>query len=148
MVDDHVLDGDQHQEDHRADDVIAAYDKASESFDHVTGSRCAGISVEQNQPRRGDIQRQPVKRQQQQSGGKYAEIHGAADIHRDHHHDHRQHDVDDDQKIQHHARHGHDQRDDDRDDGDRDAHFADSDRGFRSGLRIRFDCDCCCLGCH
>ena len=39
VVDDHVLDGDQHQEDHRADDVIAAHHEAAEGLDHVAGGR-------------------------------------------------------------------------------------------------------------
>ena len=103
MVDDHVLNRDQHQEDHRADDVVSADHEASERFDHVSRGRRAGIAVQQNQPRGGNVQSQAVQRQQQQRGGKNAEIDRPADVHRHHHHDDGQHDVDDDQEIQQQA---------------------------------------------
>ena len=74
MVDDDVLDRDQHQEDHRANDVVAADDETSERFDHVARGGSSGVSVQQNQARRRNVQCQPEQREQQQRGGKYAEI--------------------------------------------------------------------------
>ncbi len=59
MVDDHVLDGDQHQEDHGADDVVAAHHEIAEGLDHVARGGGAGVAVEQDQPRGGDVQGQP-----------------------------------------------------------------------------------------
>jgi hypothetical protein len=37
MIDDDVLNGDQHAENHRADDVVAAHHEAAESLDHMAG---------------------------------------------------------------------------------------------------------------
>jgi hypothetical protein len=50
VIDDHVLDGDQDQEDHRADDVVASHHEVAEGFDDVPGGGGAGIAVEQDQP--------------------------------------------------------------------------------------------------
>ena len=69
VVDDHILNRDQHQENHRADDVVAAHHEAAEGLDHVAGGRRAGVAVEQDQARGGDVQRQPEQREQQQGGG-------------------------------------------------------------------------------
>ena len=74
MVDDDVLDGDQHQEDDRADDVVAADHEVSEGLDHVAGGGGSGVAVQQDQARGGDVQRQAEQRQQQQRGGKDAEL--------------------------------------------------------------------------
>ena len=82
MVDDHVLNGDQDQEDHRADDVVAAHHEVAEGLDHVAGGAGAGVAVQQDQARGGDVQRQPEQRQQQQGGGKDAELDRLADVHR------------------------------------------------------------------
>ncbi len=51
MVDDDVLNRDQNQEDHRADNVVAADHEAAERLDHVSGRRSSGISVQQNESR-------------------------------------------------------------------------------------------------
>ena len=51
VVDDDVLNRDQHQEDHRADDVVAAHHEAAEGVDHVARGRGAGVAVQQNQAR-------------------------------------------------------------------------------------------------
>ena len=66
MIDHHVLNGDQHQENHHADDVVAADHEISESFDHLARGARAGIAVQQDEARRRDVQRQPEQRQQQQ----------------------------------------------------------------------------------
>ena len=46
MVDDDVLNRDQNQEDHRADNVVATDHEAAERLDHVTRRRGPGISVQ------------------------------------------------------------------------------------------------------
>ena len=76
-----------------------------------------------------------TQRQQQQNRGEYVEIHGPPDVDRDHHHNHRKHDVDDDQKIQQHPWHGCDQRNNDRDDRNRNAEFAPIP-GIRERVRV------------
>ena len=52
VIDDHILDGDQHQEDHHANDVVAAHHERAEGLNHFSGRRGAGVAIEQNQPRR------------------------------------------------------------------------------------------------
>jgi hypothetical protein len=74
VVDHDILNGDQHQEDDRADDVIAADYEAAKGTDHFPGGRCTGIAVEQDQPRRRDVQRQAKERQQEQGSGKRREF--------------------------------------------------------------------------
>ncbi len=59
MIDDHILDGDQNQEDYRADNVVASDHKTAEGLDHVAGRGGAGISVQQNEPRRRNVQCEP-----------------------------------------------------------------------------------------
>ena len=59
MVDDHVLDCDQHQKDNYTDDVVASHDKSAKGLDDFTSGRSSSISFQENEPRRGNIQRQP-----------------------------------------------------------------------------------------
>ena len=58
MVDHHVLNCNQHQKNHCADDVVSANHEVAESLNHIARGRGSGIAVEQDQARRRDIQRQ------------------------------------------------------------------------------------------
>ena len=51
MVDDDVLDRDQNQEDHRANNVVAAHHEAAERLDHMSRRGSSGISIQQNESR-------------------------------------------------------------------------------------------------
>ena len=113
VVDDDVLNGDQNAENHRADDVVAAHHEAAERFDDVAGGGRSGISIEQNEARRRDVERQTEKRQQQEHGGEDAEFHRTPDVHRHHHHDDGHHEIEHDQDVQHEAGQRGDERDDD-----------------------------------
>ncbi len=124
VVDHHVLDGDQHQENHGADDVIAAHHETAECPDHLARRRRAGVAVQQDQPRGGDIQRQPEKRQQQQRGRERRELHRPHQVKRHHQHHDREQDVGGDQQIQHEARQRRDQRDDDAQHRQRHGHLT------------------------
>ena len=104
VVDDHVLNGDEDQEDDRADDVIAAHHEVAEGLNHVAGGAGAAVAVHQNQAGGGDAQRQAEQREQQERGGEDAEFHRLADVHGDHHHHHGHHDVGDDEDVEHEAR--------------------------------------------
>ncbi len=125
VVDDDVLNGDQHAENHRADDVVAAHHEAAESFDDMAGRGSSGISIEQNEARRRHVERQTEKRQQQQHGGEDAELHRPADVHGHHHHDDRHHEIQHDQDVQHEAGQRGDERDDDQQYRDGYREFAD-----------------------
>ena len=63
--DDDELDDDQDQEDHQADDEAAAGDEVAERLDDL-----AGVALQQDQPRRGHVQRQAEQRHEQQQRGK------------------------------------------------------------------------------
>ena len=64
--DDHELDDDEDQEDDEADDDVAADDELAERRDDV-----AGVAVQQDQARDGDVDRQPEqRREQQQASGR------------------------------------------------------------------------------
>ncbi len=51
MVDHHVLNRDQHQEDHHADDVVAAHHERAERLDDAARRGRSRIAVEQDEPR-------------------------------------------------------------------------------------------------
>ena len=61
LGDDDEIDQDEDQKDDQADDIIAAHDEIAERLDDVPG-----ITVQQNQPRGGDVQRKPEQRDEQQ----------------------------------------------------------------------------------
>ncbi len=110
VIDHHVLDGDQHQEDHYADDVVAAHHESSERLDHFSRGRGSRISVQQDQARRRNIQGQAEQRHQQQRGRKDAELHRFRDVERDQQYDHRQRDIGADQDVQQKRRQRRDHR--------------------------------------
>ena len=124
VIDDHVLNRDQHQEDHRADHIVAAHHETTERADHLAGGRCPGVAVDQNQARAGDVQRQAEQRQQQQSGGKRGEFHRSHQVQGHHQYDHRHQNVDHDQQVQNESRQRRDQRDHDGEHRQRHDEFA------------------------
>ena len=88
VADHQKLNGDQGDEQHEADHVVAAHHKLPEGGDHVAGGGGAFIAVQQNAARAGQVQRQPEESEQQQQAGKDGELHRAQDVNRreqDHH---------------------------------------------------------------
>ena len=75
LGDDNEIDQDENEEDDEADDVIAADDEIPECLDDMTG-----ITVEQNQAGRRNIQGQSKQRDEQQQGGKAGEFRRFAHI--------------------------------------------------------------------
>ncbi len=53
----HQVDDQQDQEHKQSDGKVAAYQESAESLDHMTGCRAAFMAVNQNDPRRCDIER-------------------------------------------------------------------------------------------
>ena len=82
VVDHQVLNGDQREEHHETDDVVASHHELAEGFDHVAGRSRAFIAVEQNAPRAGQIERQPEQRKQQEQSGKNGKLHGTKNLQR------------------------------------------------------------------
>ncbi len=55
MVDHHVLNRDQYQEDHDTDNVVAADNEVAEGLNHLTGCPRTAISLHKDQTRRRDV---------------------------------------------------------------------------------------------
>ncbi len=123
MIDHHVLNGDEHQEDDRADHIIPPDYEAPKSANDLTRRGGAGISVEQNETRGGDVECQAEERQEQQSSGKRREVHRTYEIQGDHQHGNGDQQIGDDEQVQQEWRQGRDQRDHDRQDGERHGHL-------------------------
>ena len=140
MVDDEELDRDQDEEDHHADDEVAADDELTERHDDVAGRLDAVRPVQQDQPRAGDVQRQPQQRQDQQQRREDRELDGFLDVDGGQQQDHRQADVDRQQQIEQQRRQRHDHQPDDRDDG---AGREEMRRALAAGGRS--PCRCCGL---
>src|SRR5262249_10587561 len=60
-----------------------ADDELAECLDHRAGRRGAVLAVEQDETRRGDVERQPVERDEQQDGGERGELERPAHVERD-----------------------------------------------------------------
>ena len=89
LGDDHEVDGDQDHEDDGADDEVAAHDEAGEAGDDMAGGGVALGAVGQDEPRRGDVERQPQQRRDQQHGREGREIERPLDPQRHHQDQHR-----------------------------------------------------------
>ncbi len=111
VADDHVLNGDQGQKQHEADDVIAADHELPESFDDPAGCGGSLAAMQQNAAATREIERQPQQRQQQQETGKDRELHRTQDLHCREQNQDRNSDAEREQKIEDEAgqRHQHDE---------------------------------------
>ena len=78
LGDDHEVDDHQDREDDDADDEIAAHDEIAERLDDVAGGVGALVAVGENEPRRGEVERQPQHRRDQQHGRKRRRIRAAS----------------------------------------------------------------------
>ena len=70
MTDHHVLNGDQGQEEHEADDVVSANDELAECLNHPSRGGRALTAVQQNAAAAGEIERQAQEGQQKSKLGK------------------------------------------------------------------------------
>ncbi len=100
-VDDH-----ENGEDHQANRVVTADEDRAERFDHLTGRITALMAVEQNNPRGGNVERQPQQCCHQQHCRKGGKLHRpqGVDTHQQDHD--RQGDVEGEEHVQHERRHG------------------------------------------
>ena len=74
LGDDDEVNDHQNGENDNSDDEITAHDKVAEGFDNVAGGVRPLMAVGQDQPRRGQVERQTQHRRDQQNGWKRAEI--------------------------------------------------------------------------
>ena len=89
------LDDDQDEEDHEADGIVAADDDLSEELDHF-----AGVPVQENRARRGDVERQAEQRDDQQHRRKRRERESIFRIECGRDDDERDRDVDGEQNVE------------------------------------------------
>ena len=100
LGDDDEVDDGQDREHDDADRVVAADDELAEGFDDRAGRVAAGVTVQQHDAGRGDVERQAQQRGQQQHGREHAELERPRDVEHRHHHDQRQRDVEGEQHVQ------------------------------------------------
>ena len=87
VVNDDVLNRNQHEKNNHADYVVSPDYKVSESLNDFSGCGGTRVAVHQDQTCRGDIQREPKQRKQEQRCGEDTELNRFLDMHRDHQHD-------------------------------------------------------------
>ena len=80
------VDNRDHDEDHDSDCVVVAHDDAAERLDNAARRARAEVAMEQDEPGRGDVERQPQQRRHQQHGRERGKIQRAAVGRRNHQH--------------------------------------------------------------
>ena len=124
LGDDHEVHDHQDREHDDADDEIAAHDEIAERLDDVAGGGGAFVAVGENEPRRGEIERQPQHGGDQQHGRERGEFERRLDEQRRHQDQHGKGDRDGERKIEQHRRQRQDQDDEDRHHADRERNVA------------------------
>src|SRR6185437_10138991 len=105
LGDDDEIDDHQDGEDHSPDDEIAAHDEIAERFDHVPGGIGAGMAVGEDQPGRGEVERQPQHGGNQQHDREGREFERRLDEQRRHHDEDGKDDRDGEQYVEQHRGH-------------------------------------------
>ena len=108
--DDDELDDDEDREDHEADGVIAADHDRTELLDDLTR-----VAVQQDRPRRADVQREPEERDDEDQRREDAERERVLGVERREHDDERHRDVQREQHVEHPRRDRHDHQNDQND---------------------------------
>ena len=124
LGDDDEIDDHQDGKDDDADDEIAAHHEVAERLDDVTGGLCAFVAVGENEPRRGEVERQPQHRRNQQHGRERGEFERRLDEQRRHQDQHGKGDRDGERKIQQQRRQRQDEDQQDRHHADGESNVA------------------------
>ncbi len=117
VADHQKLNGDEGDEQHEADHVVAADDELSEGGDDAARGGDAFIAVQQDAARTGEVERQTEEREQQQQAGKDRELHRTENVNRREQDDDRRRDAHGQQQVEEKAGHGHQHDEDHRDGG-------------------------------
>jgi hypothetical protein len=120
--DDYELNDRQNEEDHAAHDVVAANDKCPEGADHLTG-----VGLEQNEPRRRDVERESKERRQQEQRRKRGDADRVRDVENDEEDGDRRRQVRRDEEIERPRRKGHDHEPDDENDDRRERDIGEGE---------------------
>ena len=121
LRDDHEIHDHQDREHDDADDEIAAHHQIAEGLDDVAGSGGAFVPVREDEPRRGEVERQPQHGRDQQHGREGGEFERRMDEQRRHQD---QHGEDDREGERHIQKDGRQWQDEDHEDG----HHPDRER--------------------
>lgn len=116
VVDDQVLDSDEGEENHEANDVVSTNDELAEGLDDVAGGGSAFIAVEKNTAAAGDIERDAEERQKKQQRRENRELNRPKNVQGGKENDHAQSDARSEKNIEHDSRNRHQH---DKDSGDR-----------------------------
>ncbi len=129
LGDDDEVHDHQDDEDDDADHEVAGHHEVAERLDDVAGGVGALVAVRQDQPRRGEVERQPQHGRDQQDGGKRGELERRLDEQRRHQDQHRKDDRDRQRQIEQDRRQRQDQDDQDRENADRERDIAALEHG-------------------
>ena len=124
LGDDDEVHDHQDREHDQADHEIALHDQLAEGLDHIAGAGGAVIAVAQDQPRRGEVERQPHHRGDQQDGREGREFQRLLDEHAGHQDQDRDRQRERQADVQQPWRQRHDQHDQDRHDAERQRQIA------------------------
>ena len=113
LRDDDEIHDDEDREDDDADDEVAAHDEAPEGLDDVAGGRGSLVAVGEDEAGRGEVQRQPQHRRDEQERREDRELERVLDEQRGHQDQHRNDDRDGEQEIEEDRGEGHDEHHED-----------------------------------
>ena len=124
LGDDHEVHDHQDREHDHADHEIAAHHEIAERLDDVAGGRGAFVAVREDQPRRGEVERQPQHGRDQQHGREGGELERRLDEQRRHQDQHREDDRERQRDVEQHRRQRQDQHHQDQHHADREREVA------------------------
>ena len=133
LGDDHEIHDHEDREHDDADDEIAAHHEVAERLDDVAGGVRAFVAVGENEPRRGEVERQPQHGRDQQHGRERGELERRLDEQRRHQDQHRKGDRDGEREIEQHRRQRQDEDHEDRHHADRERDVAAPEHGAEVG---------------
>src|ERR1700726_1376699 len=118
LGDDHEIHDHQDREHDDADDEIAAHDEAAEGLDDMAGGGGALVAAGENEPGRGEVERQPQHGRDQQHGREGGEFQRRLDEQRRHQDQHRERDRDGEREVEQQRRQRQNEDDQNRHHGD------------------------------
>ena len=124
LGDDDEIHDHQNREHDNSDDEIAAHHEIAERLDDVAGGRGALMPARQDQPGRGQVERQPQHGRDQEHGRERREFQRRLDEQRRHQDQDRQRDRDRQEQIEHHRGQWKDQHHQDDEDAERQREIA------------------------
>ncbi len=133
--DDEELDRREHEEDHRAADVVAPDDHLSELLDHL-----AGVGLRQDEARRGDVEREAQQRREQQERQEGGDADGVGDVEDDEENRDGDRQIRRQQHVEHPRGQRHDHQADDEDDERRERNVGRGEPAARASVR-RHGCE-------